>query len=104
MHDERRASFPLTRPALDAARREDLHRGSWTKADLYVVATDRGPVVIKDFSRKSAPVRWIGRLQVARECATYRVLEGVEGIARWLGRVDAHALALERLEGEPLRK
>jgi len=81
-----------------------VHRGSWSKADIYEIETQDGPVVVKDFSAKPLPVRWIGRLQISRECAAYRALAGVPGIVRWLGRVDAHALVLERLEGAPLRK
>jgi hypothetical protein len=102
MPSPERASRPPSRAALAGARVEEIHRGSWSKADVYVVRTGEELAVVKDFAAKSLPIRWFGRLQIARECATYRRLEGIEGIARFLGRVDPHALALERLEGVPL--
>lgn len=104
MQDASRASHAPTRAQADAAAKEFLHRGAWSKADIYLIETPAGPVVVKDFAAKSILVRWIGRFQIARECAAYRRLRGVDGVAVWYGRVDAHALALERLEGTPLRK
>lgn len=99
-----RTPGPPTRAFLARAPREYIHRGSWSKADVFTVRGPEGVVVIKDFAGKILPIRWIGRLQVARECRAYRALEGVAGIVGWVGRVDAHALALERLEGSLLQK
>jgi serine/threonine protein kinase len=79
-----------------------LKRGGPTKADLKIVDLGQGALVIKDFSVKAAWVRWIGRLQIARECRAYRWLSGMPGIPRFAGRVDAHALAMEWIEGELL--
>lgn len=93
-----------TRALFHAAKKEFLHRGAWSKADIYLVEMQGGPLVVKDFAAKSFPIRCIGRFQIGRECAAYRQLAGVEGVAAWLGRVDAYALALEKLEGTPLRK
>jgi hypothetical protein len=95
---------PPSRASIEAGTKEYLHRGAWSKADIYAVATPGGTIVIKDFAAKSLPIRWLGRLQISRECAAYRKLAGVDGIVRWFGRIDSHALALERLEGIPLRK
>ena len=61
-----------------------------------------GPLVVKDFASKPWPWRLLGRLQVGREAAAYRHLEGEPGIPRFLGRVDAHAIAIERIEGHRL--
>src|SRR3989442_13048418 len=93
-----------TRAFLDAAPREYVHRGSSRKADIFIVRSEQGEIVVKDFSAKGPLIRWIGRFQTARECRAYRALEGVEGVVRWLGRIDAHALALESLEGALLQK
>lgn len=93
-----------TRASIEASPRSDIHRGSWSKADIYLVETAAGPIVVKDFAAKAAPIRWFGRLQMSRECAAYRALRGVSGIASWYGRIDSHAMAMERLEGIPLRK
>jgi len=97
------ASLP-SRGGLEASRGEFLHRGAWSKADIYLAPSKGETFVVKDFAAKSWPIRWLGRLQVGRECRAYEALAGVPGVARWLGRIDAHALALERVEGTPLRK
>jgi hypothetical protein len=73
-----------------------------TKADLYVVDVGEGPLVVKDFGRKAWWVRLIGRLQISRECRAYDWLGPMPGVARLVGRVDAHALALEWIDGEQL--
>jgi len=79
-----------------------LKRGGPTKADLKIVDLGRGPMVVKDFAEKAAWVRLIGRLQVSRECRAYGWLGPMAGLPRWVGRIDAHALALEWIEGEQL--
>jgi hypothetical protein len=95
---------PLSREVLEASRGEFLHRGAWSKADIYLSRAGGQVLVVKDFAAKSLPIRWLGRLQVGRECRAYEALDGIAGVARCLGRIDAHALALERVEGTPLRK
>jgi hypothetical protein len=100
-----RLQDPPSRAVVEALRAR-MHRGGWSKADLFVIPSPGGgpPIVIKDFSRKSVIVRWLGRFQIGRECAAYASLDGVEGTPIWHGRVDAHALALERLEGTLLQR
>ena len=101
--DTNAAPAPV-REAVEASRGEFLHRGAWSKADIYAARAFGTQIVVKDFAGKSAPIRWLGRLQVGRECRAYEALAGIDGVARFFGRVDAHALALERVEGTPLRK
>ncbi len=79
-----------------------LQAGGRTKADLRLIDLGQGQLVVKDFRHKSAWVRGIGRLQIARECKAYLWLGSVPGLPRFAGRVDAHALAIERIAGEPL--
>jgi len=98
------ALTPPTRSAVERGRSEYLLKGSWSKADVYVAAVAGGVLVVKDFAAKSPIVRWLGRIQISRECAAYAAVDGVGGVARWLGRIDAHALALERLEATPVRQ
>jgi len=95
---------PPTRASVESAARELLHSGSWTKADIFLFAVPGSPIVVKDFSRKVAFIRLLGRLQIARECRAYEAIQGLDGVPRWLGRVDAHALALERLDGSLLQQ
>jgi len=77
-------------------------RGVGAKADVLEVAVSGAPLIVKDYARRSAWARALGRLQVSREAAAYRWLAGVPGIPAFVGRIDALALAVERVEGEQL--
>lgn len=59
-------------------------------------------MIVKDFSPRSRWVRGLGRLQIRREAAAYRWLEGVRGVPFFVGRIDPWALAIERIDGERL--
>lgn len=76
--------------------------GVGAKADVLIVSVNGGAVVVKDFARRGFWVRRAGRLQIRREAAAYRWLEGVPGVPAFVGRVDALALAIERIDGERL--
>lgn len=91
-----------TREELDGVNREWLKRGGPTKADVSAVEQGQGEIVIKDFAHKAWWVRWIGRLQISRECRAYRRLQGMSWLPRLIGRIDRHALALERIDGVEL--
>ena len=69
-----------------------------------MVDSAAGPLVVKDFRDKPGWVRLIGRLQIRRECRAYAWLGSIRGLPRFAGRVDAHALALELIDGEPLTR
>lgn len=97
-----RAQRPPTRQELRGLASRVLKAGGPTKADLLWVELGHGPVVIKDFAGKSRWVRWLGRVQIARESRAYSWLGPLPGLPRFLGRVDAHALALERIDGVQL--
>ena len=58
--------------------------------------------MVKDFSAKSWLVRLLGRLQIVHECRAYEWLEGIEGIPRFVGRIDRYALAIRRVEATQL--
>lgn len=74
------------------------------QADLRVVDLGEGPLVVKDFAAKSWWIRLLGRLLIAHEHRAYRWLAGQPGIPVLLGRVDAHALALEQVHGVHLTR
>src|SRR5262249_3283661 len=103
------ASGPTTIPSR-GPRREELRgrrvqallEGGGAKADVLAVDLPSGPVIVKDFSRRSFWGRLAGRLQIARETKAYRRLEGVAGVPRFVGRIDPWALALERLDARQL--
>jgi predicted Ser/Thr protein kinase len=104
------ASRPPTIPPVPSPRREEIERstvgflkkGAAEKADLRLVDTGGKVVVVKDFAEKPWWGRLLGRVQIRREAAAYRWLEGEPGIPRLIGRVDALAIAIERVEGEQL--
>lgn len=73
-----------------------------SKADLTLVETSAGPVIVKDFRRRSAFARLAGRIQIARECRAYARLGERPGLPRFLGRIDRHALAVEWVPGRAL--
>jgi RIO-like serine/threonine protein kinase len=94
-------------------RREDLARASgtlgkrrWYRPVVHVLElTAGGRAVVKDF--RPCPWPWratYGRHVLAREVAAYERLDGVPGIPRFLGRVDADAFALEWVPGRDLGK
>jgi hypothetical protein len=78
---------------------EILKSGGPSKADLLVVDLGEGPMVVKDFAAKSWGARWLGRFLIGREIRAYRWLGDTPGVPRLIGRVDAHAVALEKIEG-----
>jgi hypothetical protein len=82
------------RDELDRCQVRLLLRGGPTKADLRLVDVGEGPLVVKDFAGKPWWVRLVGRYQIRRECAAYTWLGPREGLVGFVGRIDAHALAL----------
>lgn len=90
------------RDEIGPGTREVLVSGVGAKADVLVVGVDGTTVIVKDFASRGAWVRGLGRLQIRREVAAYRWLEGVSSVPALVGRIDPLALAIERIEGERL--
>lgn len=90
-----------TRRQLSAARL--LERGRRGKADLWLLDSGDGPLVVKDFARKNFWFRLLGRLQIGREVRAYGKMGVIRGVPRLVGRIDAYALAIEKIDGVPLR-
>lgn len=81
-----------------------LNLGGPGNADVLLVArAGEALAVVKDFAPRSAALRLIAPLLVRHELAMLRRLEGLPGIPRPLGRVGRLALAMEYVEGVPLR-
>lgn len=93
---------PPRRDEISKATVGVLKQGGPSKADLLVVDVGGGPVVVKDFAAKSWWARLLGRVQIAREYRAYRWLGPIPAVPKLVGRVDAHALAIEKVEGEIL--
>ena len=79
-----------------------FHEGERDKADLLLFERDGESLIVKDFKCKPAWVRTVGRVMISREVRAYEKLGTMPGIPRFAGRVDSHALAIERIEGTPL--
>lgn len=91
-----------TREQLDSADVRILKTGESDKADLLEVDLGAGPMVVKDFSKKAWWIRVAGRLQIWREARAYRILGPDPGAPRFVGRIDAHALAVEKIDAVQL--
>ena len=93
-------------------RREDLARATgtlgkrrWYRPVVHLLEVPGGKAVVKDFL--PCPWAWratYGRYLLWRECAAYARLDGVEGIPRYLGRVDRYAFAVAWVAGKDLGK
>ncbi len=98
-----RRRFPLSRAEYEAAAGANLARPAWYKPALRPLEFRGIQLLVKDFRPCPWPWRltW-GRLMVARECAIYEALAGLPGIPRFLGRLDADAIVVERVPGRDL--
>jgi hypothetical protein len=56
-------------------------------------------MVVKDFATQSGWRRAVGRFLISREIRAYRWLGDSGDVPQLIGRVDAHALALEKIDG-----
>jgi len=100
--NNRESAGPRVPTRRDLERAEMLKRGERDKADLLLLDLGDGPMVVKDFARKAWWVRLLGRLQISREHRAYLRLGRLPGVPRLIGRIDAHALAIERITGKQL--
>ena len=94
------AGNAFRRDALAGRPRRCLSEGGRGNPDVFLVETETGPIVVKDFAPRSAFVRRLfGRRLLAREARVYRRLAGLPAVPRLLGTVDADAIALEYRPG-----
>lgn len=93
-----------TRAELEGGGARPLKQGLPTKADLWLLDRPGGTLVVKDFGKKRLLTRLLGRFQISRECRAYRRLGPRPFLPRFIGRIDAHALALEWIAGEQLSR
>ena len=102
------AQHPLpslpSRAELDAAPQAYLTRGAPFKADVTIIDLGEGPMVVKDFAARPWWRRLIGRIEVDRECRAYSYLGTMPWFPAFLGRIDADALAVEKIEGVALAR
>ena len=60
-------------------------------------------MVVKDFAGRAWWRRFIGRVEVGRECRAYAYTGPMPWFPAFIGRIDADALAVEKVEGISLR-
>lgn len=74
-----------------------------TKADILVYPFGDTSLAVKDYSARPWIVRnTLGRYLLRRECTAYRAAGEVEGLPRFLGRIDRFALATAWIDARPL--
>jgi RIO-like serine/threonine protein kinase len=100
------ASAGIRREDLERLREGFLGKRRWYRPLVHLLRLpEGGKAVVKDFLPCPALLRaTYGRLLVRRETAAYERLEGVPGVPRFLGRLDAHAFAVEWVPGKDLGK
>jgi predicted Ser/Thr protein kinase len=81
-----------------------IKRGPWGKADILHLSHQSGEAILKDYSAKSAPVRWFGRRQLRRERRALARLQGLRGVPADLGEVAPCGLLMEPMHGEPITR
>ena len=90
----------LTRDTIQDYMVARLRSGGGTRPALLLIQ-DRGHhAILKDY----LPASWllralVGPWLIGREERIYRVLDGVPGVPRLIGRLDRHALVVERIDG-----
>lgn len=90
----------LNRGDLQSAVIRYMRRGNPWQPDLWLVRLNGHVGVVKDYAKKPWIYRaTVGRVSAARELMTYRKLQGLEGIPRFLGRLDRYALVVEYIPG-----
>jgi hypothetical protein len=92
-----------TRADLDASDQKFLTQGAPFKADVTVIDVGEGPMVVKDFAKRSWWRRLIGRCEVDHECRAYSYVGPMPWFPSFIGRIDRDALAVEKVEGITLR-
>ena len=94
------AALGLTRANLAGRTLVCLGRGGRLSADVWLVESDVGRVVVKDFAARGRIVRaTFGPWFVRHECRVYRRLSSHPAVPRLLGRIDALAFAVEHRGG-----
>ncbi len=82
-----------------------LRVGAGSRPHVAIVIRDGERCVIKDHAGCDPWfARWIGPLLARREARALERLQGVEGIPRFLGRLDARALLMSHVDAGPYRR
>lgn len=89
----------LTQEEVEKGKSSLIHKGRWSKADLFLVHTRGYRIVLKDFSKKTLLIRLLGRLQIWREIRAYRAVQGMVGIPKFYKELTPYSFVMEFIEG-----
>jgi pimeloyl-ACP methyl ester carboxylesterase len=82
-----------------------INRGGPANPEVLVLARGGAPpLLVKDYARRSRLSRLLGPALVRHELAMLERLAGVGGVPRARGRLGRFALAMELIDGAPLRR
>lgn len=96
---------PLSRDALAKHAVRVLEAGSGRDPVVSLVRHGAHEIVVKDYAPRGFLVReLVGRLLIRREVRAYRALAGHPAVPRFLGRIDAFALAVEHRPGRRMSR
>ncbi len=95
----------LERRDLEGAPRRLLQRGDTWKPDVWLVDSEHGTLVWKDFAARGPWVRALwGPWSTRREVRAYRLLVGHRAVPRLIAGVDALSFAVAYRPGRPLSR
>lgn len=94
----------MTRAEIEQHTISFLRTAGGTRPDLRVIEIEGRRIVVKDF-RRSAPFfrLLIGPLLIRRECGALIKLRDVDGFPKLIEKIDRYAMAIEHIDGLPLR-
>lgn len=96
-------SSPIFPPALDDLRahtQKIFREGGGSRPEVSVVEFDGHAAVLKDYTRSDPKFRrLIGPMSARREAAALQLLDGVQGVPRFLARPAPDAVLMEYIPG-----
>ena len=100
MRSQNRPFADLTRETMPDFVVAHIRAGGGTRPALLLVKDEDDYGIIKDYRPASWLLRaLVGPWLIGREEHIYRVLEGVAGVPRLIGRLDHQALVVQRIDG-----
>ena len=93
----------LPRKTIEANTIAYFRTAGGTRPDLRLVQLNDRRVIVKDFDRSDALFRkLVAPILIRRELGALRILDGIDGVPRLIGRVDRYAIAMEHIPGRSL--
>jgi hypothetical protein len=98
-----RRRAPISRRELSERAEGNLVRDAWYKPEIRPLELNGRRCLVKDYGRRHVLFRnTVGRLVISREVEIYGALDGLAGIPRFHGRIDAFAFVVQRIDGRPV--